>query len=209
MRLIVFVLFALVCAVHVQTKTVSCKDLCESFNRFVGSATDVSSTQCTEDCSSSRIKFLHERVQQQHPQFMTRGSSSITLNITQDSVLTDLIVLSILGRAVTKQPSSNDAIETYVYYKYDENKDRIQPEYKPCNFEKSMYVSLLVVTTGILIVILFFHQETAPEKGKSKAVQPEPQNNAENEAGGQGEAFRFTLSQSSQARYRPLYSQYT
>lgn len=208
MRLIVFVLFALVCAVHVQTKTVSCKDLCESFNRFVGSATDVSSTECTEDCGSSRIKFLHERVQQQHPQFMT-VKSNITLDITNNSVLTDLIVLSILGRAVTKQPSSNDAIETYVYYKYDENKDRIQPEYKPCNFEKSMYVSLLVVTTGILIVILFFHQETAPEEGNRPKVLPELNPEQAKDERSNGEQFRFTLSQSSQARYRPLYSQYT
>ena len=203
MRPLVFVfLFALVCACHANVRVISCHDLCQSFNYFVSSATDNAHDCSKTGCTSSRISFVRDRLQQLHPDLIL-VDADVRLNLNRtDAVhdkardaLADLLVLSILGRAVTKQSDMTDVGKNIVYYQYDENENGIRPVYGNCNFQKTMYVTLLIITIGILVVILAFQQQ--PES------DPPPQRqDSQTTPASTTQGLHFSLSQANSMRYR-------
>ena len=202
MRPFVFVvLFAFVCVCHANVRTISCHDLCQSFTYFVSSATDNAHDCSTTGCNSSRIQFVKQRIDSLHKDLILIGNDvRLNLNNTEGQngqsrdALADLLVLSILGRAVTQQSDMTDVGKNIVYYQYDENENGIRPVYGNCNFQKTMYVTLLIITIGILVVILAFQQQQEPDP------PPPPTNPPQGES--QVPKMLFSLSQANAMRYR-------
>ena len=84
--------------------------------------------------------------------------------------------------------------DNIVYYKYDENEDGIRPVYGNCSFQKTMYVTLLIITIGILVVILAIQQQQPPPP---PVPVPPPES-----AAGATPKMHFSLSQTTPVRYR-------
>lgn len=196
MRPLVFlVLFALVCAINANVIVVSCQELCDSFTHFMPSATDNAHNCKTTQCGSSRITFMTKRIEQLHAGLMVVDGNDVRVNLNKTNALADLLVLSILGRVVTQENDLKNVGDNIVYYKYDENEDGIRPVYGNCSFQKTMYVTLLIITIGILVVILAIQQQQPP---------PPPVPVPPPSAAGviQPSLMHFSLSQTTPVRYR-------
>lgn len=199
MRPLVFlVLFALVCAINANVRIVSCRDLCHSFTHFMPSATDNAHNCDKTRCGSSRITFMTKRIEQLHAGLMVVDGDDVRVNLTKTDAsktdaLADLLVLSILGRVVTQENNLKNVGDNIVYYKYDENEDGIRPVYGNCSFQKTMYVTLLIITIGILVVILAIQQQQPPPPPVSVPLTPNP---------GATPKMHFSLSQTTPVRYR-------
>lgn len=126
---------------------------------------------------------------------MVVDGNDVRVNLNKTNALADLLVLSILGRVVTQENDLKNVGDNIVYYKYDENEDGIRPVYGNCSFQKTMYVTLLIITIGILVVILAIQQQQPP---------PPPVPVPPPSAAGviQPSLMHFSLSQTTPVRYR-------
>ena len=74
----------------------------------------------------------------------------MTVSVAQET-LTDLLVLSVLGRMIGKRHDEKKQTLSFVF---NEHTDNLQPEFDSCKFDKILYVSLLCVTILILVALL-------------------------------------------------------
>tara|TARA_B100001540_G_scaffold284144_1_gene276209 strand:+ start:31451 stop:32044 length:594 start_codon:yes stop_codon:yes gene_type:complete len=176
--------------------TVDCCAVWQAFVNHIQSATDTNPTSCDAEtvCSSSRVMTLVHTSNAFHPNIMTVQNNKVKIALNPGD-LTDLLVLSMLGRLVTKQDKAI-AEESYAHYVYNELHNRLQPVYSNCTFEKEMYVTLLCVTVIVLVVLLVSQLDT----NETSTPEPAPTATLSNT---QQMSFKIPLSTSSM-RYRPV-----
>lgn len=176
---------------------VDCCTVWQAFVDHIQSATDTNPTSCdtASVCTSSRLQTLLHQSNAFHSNVMAIQEHQVMITFNS-STIADLLVLSMLGRLVTKQDKSI-AEESYAHYVYNEMHNTLQPMYSNCTFEKEMYVTLLCVTVIVLVVLLVaqLDQEEPPA--------PETPPLAANLASQQTVAFKIPLANST-VRYRPV-----
>ena len=185
---------------------VKCKVMCQIFTANINSATEkTSNTICANNavCTNSRMKLLVSSLTSLHPnsiQLAAGIDDEFTMTVDETS-LSELMVLSMLGRLVTKQDAIQNE-QSYPHYVFNENANVLQPRFDNCKFEKDMYVTLLCVTIVILITSLTLTME--------QKIKQEPSNNnnkdTPKQAFGEPSAALFTLNQNFQPniRYRSV-----
>lgn len=199
-RQLLLLLCLCMCRRDCAAETVSVLSCCAVWNQFVAhinSATDQSAATCDPAfaCQSSRLKALNNSLNAFHANIIHVSTSDVTITYSNE-MLADLLVLSMLGRLVTKEDQANTE-KSYPHYVFDEVQNSLRPKYSSCKFEKSMYMTLLCVSIIILITLL--------------VLQLDKNTKIEQEQGGEPDktkgAFHVSLPTTLTAqtvRYRPL-----
>ena len=193
------VILVILAVCQAQNSSLTCCMLWNSFVKHISSATDQDGSTCDEVsvCQSSRVQTLYVQVNAFHQNILRQQSNQFTMSY-DPPILADLLVLSMLGRLVTKQDAAN-AENSYAHYVFNEVFNTLQPVYSNCKFEKTMYVSLLCVTIVILISLLVMQLE----RGKTSEATPKP-SQQQNFSQHSLSAFTVSLPSANNVRYRAV-----
>lgn len=145
------------------TFTLNCCDVWEKFVEYIPSKSgDKTPKECT--CPNSRIRTVVQLANEQNKDVLTiNDDNTITMQVNV-AILTDLVILNILGSMVAGNENGEHG---FAHYKFNENTDTLVPNYDNCKFEKDMYVTLLCVTIIVLITLLVLQMDTKQKPADS------------------------------------------
>lgn len=150
------------------TATISCCDVYESFNKFIPSLTgDESKCSAENDCESTRLRFLVNRLNQLHGKAVDMNSTDVIVDLTNQTLLADLLVSRILAQYLSHEGYQDDFS---IHFLFDETAQNLKEVFGACVFEKELYVALLVISVGLLILCLLLQLHAAETKSKLEPV---------------------------------------
>lgn len=152
-----------------STLAISCCDVYKAFDKFIPSFTgDSSGCTATNDCESTRLKFLLRRLQQVHGHSVSLTASTLLLKANDFDMLADMVVSRILAQYVSHEGYSDGNSLTFYF---DESNHNLKEVFDACVFEKELYVALLVVSVSLLVLCLLLQLNAAQVQQKAAAAR--------------------------------------
>ena len=156
---------------------IPCCVLWDALGQYVSSETGstwkcADAAQCIE---KSQIRILVQEMQA-FANLSTSGTEVVMVVQDGDSgELAQLLAMSLVARFV---PRKQDASDKHPFLEYNDATSKLRIRTPMCEFQKNLYVSIIVISISILIFVMVTQNVEEVPEGGSKQPLLEPQNDS-------------------------------
>ena len=134
-----------------------CCDIFNTFQNYIHAENGGDNVECNPDTCTDVIFVDHLKTETNalgQSDLLTKSGSDFIFDQSDTAALASLLVFAYIGRHYTTSRTSGNQDHQHLYFKFHRPTQMLRAVQPHCTFERSVYLSMIIVTVLILIFLL-------------------------------------------------------